>query len=1239
MRIEKKLTAFFLLFCLMLSLFPLCAVAAENILGNSGFEDVTDGKATGWGLSGATVGNGFEVQEGDAAEGKRAVHFTHTGTNMYISSVGNVMGGTEYTFSAKLKTKGSFSNGPSIKLTWQKPDGKGSFETLDNKSISFLPKRSGAWETVTSTVSAPKDATRVILLVRLNEVGECWWDDVQILGEKGTGAQNAQNPDATPALTKPVDDAYPQAAASENQTVRMTKIDANTYNLLKNGNFETVAASGLPTGWNVSGGKVYSEAMTAAQDAAEGNNFLRFFGETTSIYAAQVVNDVIPGETYTFSAYVRILPGITGYTSLNVQCQKTAGNSFENIETKKQPLKTNEGAWEKVEYAFKAPEGTARFIVMLRLIGGGEAHWDDVKLLGAIRENAKLGIDFREMLAREAAESQRVEKTVGDKYAYDAPFRGQPENILQNGDFQKNNGKDFENWTLDAKFAEFGSVGENGGAARLAVKKEDGLKNPFYQQDVKIAGGAEYQITYRYKITDGEGAVPVIKAEYWSDRSLPGAGSSGGVHARAESYIYDGQWHEASVKIYPPENAAEMTVLARLLQYGEEDAEVFIDDVRICMTQPPSAMKLDTGLIFFYDDIEKGVFKAKANLSYFPELANATADFQLYRGSQIVWEKKDVKAEGGEAKTDFLTAVLSEYETPYCLKVTMYAPDGSTADVQTQNIFKYKRPTYLGADGVYMKNGKEPFYPIYAYHVQPKDYKKAAAGGVNLVQMGAFSTVEAAVERLDAAKEAGIMGFIALYYGMKPAGDESNIDRTISILSDPRVQNHPALFGYGVMDEVFLQLSNPHQVMENSYRLIRSLDKNRPIMTMEAMSNYYAETSKFVDILCIDPYSAAHVKSASTRSDIAREAVDYKKPVYALLEAYYTTHGRWPTPEDGRNNNWQALIAGATCVGYYSISDSDVGANGEDVPIWDARDGGALWNALSTFGTEEKELAYGHFVRNESPAFCEARLDDYWYSAWILDGNVYMIVLGMKEGQEKAVSIPLESFKGDIKLGEFTAEIVQGRTDKTPISGSGSLDLTIHGIEAVLFKITPKEAMDFSKLGATAFEDLENHNWARQQIARLAARGIVDGRSAWEYAPGENITRAELAAFLVRTLGLSADTSEGFADVGENHPYAKEIAIGKACGVLNGVGENRFNPEAYITRQDMMTIISRGMQLSGSTQLSAFSDADRIAEYAKVHVSAMVASGLIRGNADGTINPTGNTTRAEAAVIMDRILG
>ena len=75
----------------------------------------------------------------------------------------------------------------------------------------------------------------------------------------------------------------------------------------------------------------------------------------------------------------------------------------------------------------------------------------------------------------------------------------------------------------------------------------------------------------------------------------------------------------------------------------------------------------------------------------------------------------------------------------------------------------------------------------------------------------------------------------------------------------------------------------------------------------------------------------------------------------------------------------------------------------------------------------------------------------------------------------------------------------------------------------------------------------------------------------------------------------------------------------------------------------MMVISARGLRyvnkLKESDEMGvSFSDESLIADYARKDVAAMVGEGIIKGNADGTINPRGNATRAEAAVIMDRIL-
>lgn len=988
---------------------------------------------------------------------------------------------------------------------------------------------------------------------------------------------------------------YTAAFPSENREVYPSKLGDGMYNLLLNGDMEKVDESGVPVKWEVSHAVQAEGAyfMTASGNAMDGENFAVISGkEGGRVYFMQTLSTLVAGETYAFSAYMRKISGAAN-PMLYIDCQKPSGTSHTTIKTYYHTIAPG-GSWEKVEYSFKVVEETTRVLFRIRLDGEAEFHVDSASLAGKAPETVRTAVDFRDTLRAEAAVRESLEVSFsGSSDGSTVP--GQPDNILTNGTLESDDGVNFSGWGRPATHASYLSVAENASrdgsdCIRFSVPAGNGLKHPYYYQIQNLVGGAEYELSFWYKVIGGSA---VIKLEYFTDRSLPGAVSCGGRHFG--SSIQDGEWHYYSETIYPPSNAQEATVLARLLQSAETvNAEAYIDDIQIRMTNPPSPLEFDTGSVFFYADETEGVLSSSVNLQYFPELAGAKVDFEILDGSAVIWSVKNLVSSGGKATVPFSLSLLHEMERPYIAKATLYDTDGTVMEVKTQQIYKYNRPAYLGKDGIYRKNGSEPFYPIYAYHVNAEHYAKAAEGGVNVVQMGSFNTAEQALAALDKAQQAGIMGFIALYYGMTPAGSHENIERTIGIVGDERVKNHPALFGYGVMDEVFLGLTNPQLDMENSFRLLRLLDDKHPIMAMEAVSTYYKETGKYVDILCIDPYSSAAGQNASRSTALAREAVGYKKPVYSLLETYYNTHGRWPLPEDGRNNNWQALLSGAAAVGYFTISDSDVGENNEEIPIWDARDDGALWNALCTFGEREKQIAYDHFVFDKTPAFCEKKETDYWYAGWIDGGSLYMIVLGLKEEQEKAVSIPLESFAGDIKIGAYTAEIVAGRENAPPIIGSDTLELTVSGVEAVLFKITPSVATDFSALGSTKLEDLADHGWARQQIARLNSLGIAKGRSDWEYAPGEAVSGMELKSML-------------------------ETAVQSTLTVEP--------PAGAVTIEDALSLCRAAL---AKAVFSVSPDAAR----AQADIAATLRVALRRGGE--TMGET--VTRAQAAVLIERVL-
>ncbi|SFD50648.1 S-layer homology domain-containing protein [Paenibacillus catalpae] len=178
-----------------------------------------------------------------------------------------------------------------------------------------------------------------------------------------------------------------------------------------------------------------------------------------------------------------------------------------------------------------------------------------------------------------------------------------------------------------------------------------------------------------------------------------------------------------------------------------------------------------------------------------------------------------------------------------------------------------------------------------------------------------------------------------------------------------------------------------------------------------------------------------------------------------------------------------------------------------------------------------------------------------------------------------------------------------------------------------------------------AFSDLLGYSWAEEAIHALARQGIIKGTSSTTFEPSRSVTRAEFITLLVRAMGLKAQVTDNFADVPANAYYYEALGIVKQLGIALGSGENKFHPNATISRQDMMVLAARVLEVTNdeplegnAADLSGFIDKDRIADYAAESLAALVKKGIVTGSGNGRINPQGTTTRAEAAVIIYRIL-
>jgi hypothetical protein len=175
---------------------------------------------------------------------------------------------------------------------------------------------------------------------------------------------------------------------------------------------------------------------------------------------------------------------------------------------------------------------------------------------------------------------------------------------------------------------------------------------------------------------------------------------------------------------------------------------------------------------------------------------------------------------------------------------------------------------------------------------------------------------------------------------------------------------------------------------------------------------------------------------------------------------------------------------------------------------------------------------------------------------------------------------------------------------------------------------------------AADFVDMPN-DWSTAAIENAVENGLMTGSDGYVY-PNNNMTRAEMATIMVRACGATNDADiSAFTDVSTSDWFYSAMSKAVAMGAFNG-SDNRLNPENNITRQEAFVVLSRvfGLDTNEKTDVSVidtFKDAAQVADWARSGVAAIISKGYV-GGADGYLNPTANITRAEFAVVMDRLV-
>lgn len=174
----------------------------------------------------------------------------------------------------------------------------------------------------------------------------------------------------------------------------------------------------------------------------------------------------------------------------------------------------------------------------------------------------------------------------------------------------------------------------------------------------------------------------------------------------------------------------------------------------------------------------------------------------------------------------------------------------------------------------------------------------------------------------------------------------------------------------------------------------------------------------------------------------------------------------------------------------------------------------------------------------------------------------------------------------------------------------------------------------------TAVFAANGEHWASKELTAAVQAGVLYGNGAGDLEPNRFVTRAELVTMVLRVKREQPQAGQTvFFDVTEDAWYSGAVSYAAAKGYVTGTDDGRFLPDMPVTRQDAAVLLCRmfSINITAGMELSEFADSMLIADYALGSVAALAADNIIGGYDDDTVRPLESLTRAETVVLLSRI--